>query len=189
MTQRETTEADLKAITVGEVKKLTGKIQLADYDPKWPQLYAREEARIRQALGARALRVEHAGSTSVPGLIAKPIIDIVLVVADAGDEASYLPALEAQGYVLRIREPGWFEHRMFKGPDTDVNLHVYGEGCTEVDRMLRFRDWLRTHEDDRELYAQAKRALAQRDWAFTQNYADAKSDVVQQIISRAMAGE
>lgn len=188
MTKAPSSEAYLKAVTIGEPKKLNGKIELRYYDPQWPTLYAREEARIRDALGARALRIEHAGSTSVPGLAAKPIIDIVLVVADAGDETSYVPPLEAKGYILRIREPDWFEHRLFKGPDTDVNLHVFSEGCTEVDRMLRFRDWLRTHPEDRDLYAKTKRDLAQQDWQFTQNYADAKSDVVEQIMARALAG-
>jgi GrpB-like predicted nucleotidyltransferase (UPF0157 family) len=189
MSKAPSSEDYLKAVTIGEPKKLTGKIELRDYDPEWPHLYAREEKRVRAALGERALRLEHAGSTSVPGLCAKPIIDIVLVVADASDEASYVPALEACGYVLRIREPDWFEHRLLKGPDTDVNLHVFSRGCTEVDRMLRFRDWLRTHAGDRDRYAKAKRELAQKDWAFTQNYADAKSDVVQEIMTRAMAAE
>jgi GrpB-like predicted nucleotidyltransferase (UPF0157 family) len=181
-------EEYLKAVTIGEPTRLTGKIELRDYDPEWPALYAREEARIREALGPRALRIEHAGSTSVPGLAAKPIIDIVLTVANSADEALYVPALETKGYVLRIREPDDFEHRMFKGPDTNVNLHVYSEGCVEIERMLRFRDWLRAHPEDRELYERTKRELAKRDWAYTQNYADAKSEVVQQIVARAMAG-
>ena len=189
MPKAPSSEDYLKAVTIGEPKKLTGKIELRDYDPEWPRLYAREEKRVRAALGERVLRLEHAGSTSVPGLCAKPIIDMVLVVGDAADEASYVPALEAQGYVLRIREPDWFEHRLLKGPDTDVNLHVFSRGCGEVDRMLRFRDWLRTHAGDRDRYANAKRELAQRDWAFTQNYADAKSEVVQEIMARAMAAE
>jgi len=178
-------EEDLKAVTVGEVKRLTGKIQIAAYDPNWPSLFRREEARIRAALGERALMIEHVGSTSVPGLAAKPIIDIVVEVADPADEASYVPALLAQGYTLRIREPNWFEHRMFKGPDTDINLHVYGAGCTETEKVLRFRDWLRANDADRELYEATKRALAGKDWAFTQNYADAKSEVVAEIMARA----
>ena len=95
------------------------------------------------------------------------------------------PALEAHGYRLRTREPEWFEHRMLKGPDTDVNLHVYSEGCPEICTMLRFRDWLRSNETDRTLYAQVKRALAAQDWEFMQNYADAKSDVVAEIMARA----
>ena len=186
MTKPPTTETELKAITIGEVKKLDGKIQLCEYDPNWPALYSREEQRLRVALGEKALRVEHAGSTAVPGLIAKPVIDVVLVVADTRNEATYVPALEAQGYALRFREPDWFEHRLFKGPDTDVNVHAFSQGCGEVERMLAFRDWLRAHVDDRERYAQAKCELARHAWAFTQNYADAKSKIVEEILGRAL---
>jgi GrpB-like predicted nucleotidyltransferase (UPF0157 family) len=132
------------------------------------------------------LRIEHVGSTSVPGLAAKPLIDIVLVVADTTDEAAYVPQLEAACYVLRIREPDWFEHRLFKGPDTNVNVHTFSEGCDEIDRMVGFRDWLRTHDDDRDLYLAAKRELAQREWKYVQNYADAKSAVVREILVRAL---
>jgi GrpB-like predicted nucleotidyltransferase (UPF0157 family) len=124
----------------------------------------------------------------VPGLPAKPVVDIDLVVSDSSDEGAYVPRLEAAGYVLRIREPDWFEHRLFKGPDTNVNLHTFSDGCEEVDRMLLFRDWLREHADDRERYAQAKRELAAREWKYVQNYADAKSEVVREILARAGAG-
>jgi GrpB-like predicted nucleotidyltransferase (UPF0157 family) len=127
----------------------------------------------------------HVGSTSVPGLPAKPIIDILLVVADSAQETEYLTALEGAGYKLRVREPGWYEHRMFKGPENDVNLHVFSVGCPEVARMLAFRDRLRTNEADRELYARSKRTLAQREWKYTQNYADAKAPVIEEIMSRA----
>ncbi len=185
MLEKKTTEADLRAITIGEPTRLIGKIELVDYDPAWAEQYAREEQRVRAALGERALLVEHVGSTSVPGLCAKPIIDIVLAVADAADEARYVPALEARNYVLRIREPDWFEHRLLKGPDVNVNLHVFSAGCSEIERMLRFRDWLRVHPDDRELYADTKRLLARQNWEFVQNYADAKSKVVAEIMARA----
>src|SRR5262249_31618596 len=157
-------------------------IHLAEYDPAWPDLFAREEARIRSALGERAIRVEHTGSTSVPGLAAKPIIDITLVVANSADEPSYVAPLERAGYVLRIREPHWYQHRVFKGPDTNVNLHVFTLGCPEIERMVAFRDWLRTHDDDRALYERAKRELARREWQYVQNYADAKTNVVEAIL-------
>jgi GrpB-like predicted nucleotidyltransferase (UPF0157 family) len=157
-------------------------IALAEYDPAWPALFEREAARIRAALGSRALLLEHAGSTAVPGLAAKPIVDVVLADADSADEPAYVPALEAAGYVLRIREPGWHEHRMLKGPDTDVNLHVFGIDCPEIKRMLDFRDRLRSDEAARERYEAAKRALAARRWRYVQHYADAKSDVVAEIL-------
>jgi len=150
-------------------------------------LYEREARRIQTALVDRALQIEHAGSTSVPGLVAKPFIDIVLVVADSADENAYVPALENAGYMLRIREPNWHEHRLFKGPDTDIKLHVFSFGCPEIDRMLLFRDWLRNNAADRDLYARTKLALAQQEWERTQNYADAKTAVVEDILSRAMS--
>jgi GrpB-like predicted nucleotidyltransferase (UPF0157 family) len=160
-------------------------ITLANYDPEWPVLFAREAARIRAALGVRAVQVEHVGSTSVAELDAKPIIDIVLAVPDSSDEQAYVPALQAAGYVLRVREPGWFEHRLFKGPDTNVNLHVFTAGAAEIDRMLLFRDWLRANDADRDAYLQVKRDLAKRTWRHVQHYADAKTAIVEQIIARA----
>ncbi len=180
-------DEELTRVTIGEVRPLTQPIEIRDYDPSWPGLYAREAARIRSALGDRVVRLEHAGSTSVPGLPAKPLIDIVLEVPDSSDEPSYIPDLEAAGYVLRIRETDWFEHRLFKGPDTNVNLHTFSAGCAEVDKMLQFRDWLRTNDADRELYAKAKRELAARDWKHVQQYADAKTEVVTAIMERAQA--
>jgi GrpB-like predicted nucleotidyltransferase (UPF0157 family) len=180
------TEEQMREVTVGELKRLDGQIYLAPYDPDWQVLFAREEARIRAALGDQALLVEHVGSTSVPGLSAKPIIDILLVVPDSSNEPTYVPALEAAGYVHRIREPDWHEHRLFKGPDTDINLHVFSAGSTEIERMLAFRDHLRSDPADRDRYESAKRELAARTWAYTQNYADAKSAVVEEIIARAL---
>jgi GrpB-like predicted nucleotidyltransferase (UPF0157 family) len=176
-----------QATTVGEIAPLTEPIAISDYDPDSPRLYEREARRVRAALGERVLSLEHVGSTSVHGLAAKPRIDILLVVADSGDEAAYVPALEAAGYVLRIREPDWFEHRVFKGPDTDTNLHVFSPGCPEIERMLLFRERLRAHPEDRELYERTKRELASKDWKYVHDYADAKTDVVEEIIARAKA--
>jgi GrpB-like predicted nucleotidyltransferase (UPF0157 family) len=182
------TDEEIRAATIGDLREHNATIDLAEYDPEWPRLYERESERIGAALGPKALRIEHVGSTSVPGLAAKPLIDIVLVVADTRDEADYVPPLEAAGYVLRIREPDWFEHRLFKGPDTNVNVHTFSEGCEEIERMVAFRDWLRTHDDDRDLYLAAKRELAAREWKHVQNYADAKSAVVREIVVRAYGG-
>jgi GrpB-like predicted nucleotidyltransferase (UPF0157 family) len=168
--------------------RLQGRIELADYDPHWPELYAREEARLRRVLGERVVRVAHAGSTSVPGLPAKPIVDIVLEVPDTRDEAAYVADLEAAGYTLTIREPDWFEHRLFKGPDTNINLHVFPRACSEFDKMLVFRDWLRADDEDRRLYERSKRELAARDWEYVQDYADAKTEVVAAVMRRAYVG-
>jgi GrpB-like predicted nucleotidyltransferase (UPF0157 family) len=180
------TEDEIRAATVGEPTRLTGGIPLADYDPAWPRLYRREADRIRAILGDRVIAIEHTGSTSVPGLAAKPIVDMLLVVPDSADEPAYVPALEAAGYVLRIREPDWYEHRVFKGPDTDINLHVLSDGCPEIRRVLAFRDRLRADDDDRALYERTKRELAGRDWKYVQNYADAKTEVIEGIIARAL---
>ena len=179
------TEEEIRAVTIGELAPLTSPILLVDYDPGWPHLFKREARRLRATLGDQALQVEHTGSTSVPGLAAKPIIDILLVVPDSGDERAYVPRLEEAGYVLRIREPDWYEHRLLKGPDTAVNVHVLSEHCPEIQRMLDFRDWLRTNDADRELYERTKRQLAENEWMYVQNYADAKTAVVEEILARA----
>lgn len=133
------TEEQIRAYTIGELRPLTASIVVSDHDPGWPASFEREATRICAILGARVELLEHAGSTSVPDLPAKPIIDIILAVQDSSDEAAYVPAMETAGYVLRIREPEWLEHRVFKGPDTDINLHVFTVGCPEIAQMLLLR--------------------------------------------------
>lgn len=179
----------LRAVTVGEPVRVDGAIQLMEYNPAWPRQFEALAREIRAALGERVLRLDHVGSTSVPGLAAKPIIDIHLTVADSSDETSYVPGLERIGYVLRIREPEWYEHRVLKHNNPTVNLHVFSQGCAETERMLLFRDWLRAHDEDRALYEQTKRDLAQKTWAYVQNYADAKTQVVEAILARARAAQ
>src|SRR5512142_1277039 len=128
------TEAEIRASHIGDLKPLTQPIELREYDPEWPRLFDREAVRVRAVLGERVLLLEHVGSTSVPGLAAKPRIDMLLAVPDSSDELAYVPQLEAAGYRLVIREPDWYEHRVFKGPDTDLNLHTFTIGCPEIDR-------------------------------------------------------
>ena len=130
-------------------------------------------------------KIEHHGSTSVPGLPAKPVIDILLLVVDSADEPASVPQMEEAGYVPRIRERDWHEHRMFKGLDANINLHAFTEGCLEVERVLRFRDRPRSQDDDPDLYARTKRESATRDWKFIQDNADAKTQVIEEIIIRA----
>jgi len=161
------------------------RILIENYDSIWPELFQVEADRIRTALAARVLAVEHVGSTSVPGLAAKPVVDVLLVVADSSDELSYAPALEAAGYTLKFREPDWFEHRLFKSRDPEVNLHVLSQECPEIERMLLFRDWLRSNPEDRDRYAAAKLALAEREWRTVDEYAQAKTRMVQEILARA----
>jgi GrpB-like predicted nucleotidyltransferase (UPF0157 family) len=164
---------------------LSSPILIVDYDPLWATVFATEADRIRSVLGSKALSIEHAGSTAVPGLPAKPIIDMLLVVADSGQEDEYAPALEAAGYTLRIREADWFQHRMFNGPGAEINLHVFSWACPEIDRMLTFRDWLRTSSADRDLYAHTKMALSRQAWPSVQSYADAKTTLIREIMARA----
>jgi GrpB-like predicted nucleotidyltransferase (UPF0157 family) len=178
-------EEALARVTVGDLRPLDGPVTLAEYDPAWPERYAALARAIRGALGDALVLVEHVGSTSVAGLAAKPIVDIVLAVADSADEAAYVASLEAQGYTLRIREPDWYEHRMLEGSDADVNLHVFSAGCPEIDRLLLFRDRLRADPAERNRYATVKRELAAQPWRHVQNYAQAKTAVVNEIVARA----
>ncbi len=160
-------------------------VVLVEYDPTWPERFEFERQSIESALGKRALMIEHIGSTSVAGLVAKPIIDICVVVEDSSNEASYVPELESAGYELRVREPDWHEHRMLRTAAHDVHVHVFTVGSSEIDRLRAFRDRLRGDDAARELYASTKRALAQQEWPTLQHYADAKSGIVEAILTRA----
>ncbi|MFW6774148.1 GrpB family protein [Nocardioides sp. CPCC 205120] len=143
------------------VPEVVEHIAVVEYDARWPAAYAGLEQRIRAALGHLALDVEHVGSTSVPGLAAKPVIDVDVTVPDPRDEAAYVPALEAAGLTLLLREPRWHEHRVFRGETPRANVHVWGPHCPEVVRHRLLRDWLRAHPADRERYAAAKWAAAE----------------------------
>jgi GrpB-like predicted nucleotidyltransferase (UPF0157 family) len=120
----------------------------------------------------------------VPRLAAKPIVDVLVVVADVDEERLYVTALEDAGFVLRVREAG---HRMFRTPDRDAHIHVYPSGDQAIRDYLDLRDWLRVDESDRALYADVKRDLAQRPWSDMNHYAEAKSEVIQQVLGRARA--
>jgi hypothetical protein len=120
--------------------KLAAALLLRIATGAWLALFIRLKEQVREALGDGMLLLEHVGSTSVPGLLAKPIIDMVLAVADSSDELSYVPLLEKKGYILRNREPDWYEHRLLKSPDVPGNLHVFSDGCEEIEQMLLFRD-------------------------------------------------
>jgi GrpB-like predicted nucleotidyltransferase (UPF0157 family) len=157
-------------------------IVIVPYDPAWPLRFVAERDRIATALGPLALRVDHIGSTSVPGLAAKPIIDIDLSVPDIEDEPVYLPSLEAAGYRLRVRETG---HRMVRTPQLDVHLHICQTGSDWERRHLLLRDWLRINESDRLAYAELKHRLSQQDWPDMNAYADAKGPLIVRITARA----
>jgi GrpB-like predicted nucleotidyltransferase (UPF0157 family)/GNAT superfamily N-acetyltransferase len=174
----------MQADSVFHRRDLTGVVCIRDHDPMWSRVFEVQRARIAAAFPEGSVTIEHTGSTSVPGLAAKPIIDITMTVPDPTDEAAYVVALESIGYTFHLREPEWHEHRLLHRDWPRVNLHVFSTGSDEVERMLRFRDHLRRNIVDRDLYADAKRALATREWDDVQDYADAKTDVVADIMSR-----
>jgi GrpB-like predicted nucleotidyltransferase (UPF0157 family) len=163
-------------------------IRVVAPDPAWPASFAVLAARVREVLGDRALAVEHVGSTSVPGLPAKPIIDMDLAVADPADEAAYLPALEEAGFRLVIREPWWHEHRCLMHDDPRCNLHVFSPDAPEPVRHRIFRDWLRTHPEDLALYRDAKlaaAAAANEAGEHVMQYNERKESVIREIYDRA----
>jgi GrpB-like predicted nucleotidyltransferase (UPF0157 family) len=160
-------------------------VTLHPSDPGWAAVFADHRRRILEALpgsGADTPVVEHIGSTAVPGLAAKPIVDIVVVVPDITDEAAYLDPLLAAGYELRVREPG---HRLVRTPARDVHVHVYERGATAIDEYLLLRDHLRADASDRALYERTKRELLGRSWGDMNDYADAKTAVITAIKERA----
>jgi GrpB-like predicted nucleotidyltransferase (UPF0157 family) len=167
-------EAHLDRVLIGGRERRD--IVIADYDPGWPRRFEVEHGRIAEALGDRALRIEHIGSTAVPGLAAKPIVDILVEVPslDGVD-------LERAGYVLRVREEG---HRMFRTPELDVHVHVWRTGSPNIASHLALRDRLRASPVDRAAYEALKRELAARDWPDVNHYADAKGPLIREILSR-----
>lgn len=168
---------------IGGVEK--SQIEIRDYDSNWPRKFETYAKIVSAALGNTALTIEHIGSTSVPGLAAKPIIDILVVVPNSANESAYVTQLEAAGFVLRVREPEWNEHRMFRTPEKDVHVHIYSIGCPEIERNVVFRDQLRQNRADRIRYEQTKRDLAARDWSDMNEYAKAKTEVIESIIDTA----
>lgn len=180
----EDTELDEYLVSVLIGGREPVEITISEPDPRWPERFAAMRARITDALGGTALEVHHIGSTSVPGLAAKPILDVLLLVQDIEDEAAYVPALEAAGLVLRVREPA---HRMLRTPELTAHVHVSAPGDPAVTDWLALRDWLRHDAGDRALYEQVKRRLAERSWPDMNYYAEAKGDVVRQVLGRARA--
>jgi GrpB-like predicted nucleotidyltransferase (UPF0157 family) len=163
-------------------------IEMTSPDPAWPLQYDVLAARIRHALGWRVLQIDHVGSTAVPGLAAKPIIDIDLTVADPGDEQHYVPALEKAGFRLRIREPWWYGHRMLRADNPPCNLHVFGFDSPELVKHRIFRDWLTGNPGERDLYAGAKREAASSANAggeHVMQYNARKQQVIREIYHRA----
>lgn len=175
----------LEQVTIGKRLPLHNTVYLSPYDPGWIDEYESIARKIRNALGSRALQIEHVGSTSVPGIMAKPIIDVLLIVANPAKEATYIPQLEEEGFVLKIREPHWYAHRVLNLHGKNCNLHVFAPDCEEANRMIVFRNRLRTHPEDLQLYEKTKKELAAQRWEDLQGYADAKSAVIRKILNQA----
>ena len=173
-------DAELDAVLIGGREMRP--IAIVDYDNGWPDRFEELALQVKNALGNGALSVEHIGSTAVPGLAAKPIVDMLLVVHDVTDEGAYVTPLEQEGFVLRVREP---RHRMLRTTEKDVHIHVFEPESQEIKDYRDLRDWLRINEADRDLYAATKKKLAQQRWSDMNYYSDAKSSVVQQILGRA----
>ncbi|MET0783280.1 MAG: GrpB family protein [Leifsonia flava] len=167
---------------VGGAEALT--VDLNDYDERWPEMYLEHRRRITDALAGSDVAIEHIGSTAVPGLAAKPIIDIVVAVDDITAEEDYLDALLAAGYELRVREP---RHRLVRTPARDVHVHLYERDDPAIDAYLLLRDHLRSDATDRALYESTKRSLLSKRWDDMNDYADAKTDVILAITARARA--
>lgn len=173
--------AEIQASLVGPLE--ARKVEIVDYDDEWPLLFRREARALEKALGETAIRIEHIGSTSVPDLAAKPVVDI-LVTVEQVDEATLTPVLVPLGFELRVRES---EHLAFRRRDRSVNLHFYPDDSEEVTAYLLFRDHLRVDGGDRALYETVKRRLATQEWPDVNHYADAKGPVIDEILTRARA--
>jgi GrpB-like predicted nucleotidyltransferase (UPF0157 family) len=174
---------------VGEWPRRGQPIVIEDYDPAWVDRFEAAALALRATLGDLVIAVEHVGSTSVPGLAAKPIIDIDLLIADTTDESRYVPALRTAGYQLVLREPWWYGHRMLADSAGDLHLHVWPQDAPEPVRHRLFRDWLRSHPEDRELYASAKRRLARDTEHRPGDYNLAKNQVIDDIYARIFAAD
>jgi len=179
----------IAAARVNRGDRAPSRVEVVAPDPAWAESYAVVRERIRAALGPRVLALEHVGSTSVPGLWAKPVVDVDLTVADSADEGAWLPDLEAAGFGLTVREPDWEEHRMVHGRGPTSYVHVFSPGAREPRRHVMFRDWLRTHPDDRDRYAATKREVAARGFTDGMLYNNAKSGFVYDLYERVLAAD
>jgi GrpB-like predicted nucleotidyltransferase (UPF0157 family) len=174
-------DAYLESVLIGGQEEQV--VEIVNYQPSWVERFEHQRDRIRRTLGSAVREIEHVGSTSVPELAAKPIVDIMVTVDDPDDETKFAPQMEVLGYLLRVREPG---HRMFRTVERDVHVHFWVAGSADAERHLVFRDWLRSHPEDRAEYERAKRDLAGR-WQDMNYYAEAKTGIIQMIIERAQS--
>ncbi len=180
---------EMNQAAVSGERQRVAEIIVVPPDKSWPEQYKRLETAIRQALGRRVVTLEHVGSTSVPDLYAKPVIDIALTLVEAANEPSYVPDLETKGFYLVIREPDWQEHRCLVRQAPRCNLHVFPPDAIEPRRQRAFRDWLHTHPDDRDAYAALKRELAMRSFGSVAEYNNEKAGLIYDIYERIFAAD
>ena len=174
-------------------RKAPSKMTIVEPNPAWPQRFLDTKARIEGVLGSTAVAIHHAGSTSVPGLPAKDIIDIDLVVKDIKDEDSYAGGLESLGFKFLLREPAWHEQRFFVDEGDrpgayPINLHTFGLDCPEVEKHRIFREWLSKTPNDLQLYAKVKRESAAASEAAGESmkeYTLRKEQTIREIMGRA----
>jgi GrpB-like predicted nucleotidyltransferase (UPF0157 family) len=167
---------------------MSASVVIVNYDQAWPRLFAAEEKTLRRALGD-AVQIEHVGSTAVPGLVAKPIIDIMVGVHRLGDAAAYIAPLEQLGYEYVPEFEEFIPERRYfrKGPPTGRthHLHMVEQGTAFWKQHILFRDWLRTHPRDAGVYAELKRELAARYRTDRDAYTDAKTEFIRRIEQQA----
>ena len=164
---------------------MTEPIELSPYDPSWPAAFEHERVLIAPILGPNAIRIEHMGSTSIPGLPAKPIIDVIVLVDDLAAARSAIPALEATGYSFWADNPDKSKLFLVRGlplaPHRTHHLHIY-DNADEVDRHLIFRDRLRARPDLRDAYLALKTDLASRFRTDREAYTNHKTDFIDGVV-------
>lgn len=169
------------------------KLVIAEPNPEWPQRFLDTKVRIEAVLGSNVVTIIHVGSTSVPGLPAKDIIDIDLVVNDSANEDTYVKPLESLGFLFLLREANWYQHRFFVDEGDrpgayPIHLHVFGPDCAEVEKHQIFRDWLAKTPEDLQLYATVKRESAEASEAAGETmtqYTMRKDKTLREILNRA----
>ncbi len=165
---------------------MTLKVEIAPHDLEWPDLFARLAAPLRQALGAVALRIDHIGSTAVPDLDAKSIVDIQISVEDLEPLDAFRLPLERLAYIYRADNPDLTKRYFREAPSTRrTHIHVRRSGSWAEQLALLFRDYLRTHTPEAEAYAELKRGLAVRHRDDRQAYTDAKGPFIWEVMARA----
>jgi GrpB-like predicted nucleotidyltransferase (UPF0157 family) len=167
----------------GRQPKNNGALLIQDYDDSWPELFSKLAVRVKAALGSLVVAVEHVGSTSVPGLAAKPVIDLDIILRSRADLREAIRLLARIGYDHE-GDLGIAGRDAFRSPPGEPRHHVYvlAAGANELRRHLAFRDALRADHDLRDRYAELKRSLAKRYCNDRQSYTEAKSAFITSIV-------